>query len=52
MQGKPGKPLRAEGDADAGGACFVLARRAAAVFSSEQLYVFHDPHNTVLIERS
>ena len=31
--------MRAEGDADAGGACFVLARRAAAVFSGEHLYV-------------
>ena len=52
VQGKPRESLRAEGDADTGGACFVLCRRVVAVFSSGQLYVFHDPNNTVLIERS
>ena len=31
--------MRAEGDPDAGGACFVLARRAIAVLSGYELYI-------------
>ena len=39
VQTESRESLRAEGDTDAGGACFVLCRRAVAVFSCEQLYV-------------
>ena len=39
MQGKPGKSLRAEGDADTSRDCFVLCRRAVVVFSGGQLYI-------------
>ena len=39
MQAEAREALRVEGDADTGGAGFVLRRRAVAVFSGEQLYV-------------
>ena len=48
MQGKPGKSLRAEGDADPGGARFVLRRRAIAVLSGYELYLLRCCQGDVL----